>query len=74
MFDCAWQHSKTGTEAMTVGGDGRVLWWDTRRMAAPLEQLPLLDARMAPVPVGAVRPAPAAWAPPCSSCPCWTPA
>jgi dynein intermediate chain 2 len=41
VYDVAWLQSKTGSEAMTASTDGRVLWWDIRRLAEPLESLPL---------------------------------
>lgn len=43
MYDFAWLQSKTGTEAMTASSDGRVLWWDTRRLGEPREELPLAE-------------------------------
>ncbi|KAK9917240.1 hypothetical protein WJX75_002207 [Coccomyxa subellipsoidea] len=43
VYDFAWLQSKTGTEAMTASSDGRVLWWDTRRLGEPREELPLAE-------------------------------
>ena len=30
-----------GTETMTISSDGRVLWWDIRRLAEPTDELVL---------------------------------
>lgn len=43
IYDFAWLQSKTGTEAMTVSTDGFVLWWDIRKLAEPLENMPLKE-------------------------------
>ena len=43
IYDFSWLQSKTGTEAMTVSTDGQVLWWDTRRLGQPLEDLTLRE-------------------------------
>jgi len=43
VYDFSWLQSKTGTEAMTVSTDGQVLWWDTRRLGQPLEDLTLRE-------------------------------
>ncbi|BDA50396.1 Dynein intermediate chain 2, axonemal [Coccomyxa sp. Obi] len=47
VYDFAWLQSKTGTEAMTVSSDGRVLWWDTRRLGEPREELALAERGVA---------------------------
>jgi hypothetical protein len=39
----AWLQSKSGAEAMTVSSDGRALWWDTRRLGEPTEELKLAE-------------------------------
>lgn len=36
-----WIQSKTNTEFFTGGGDGGVMWWDTRSMVAPYEAFTL---------------------------------
>ena len=43
VYDFSWLQGKTGTEAMTVSTDGQVLWWDTRRLGQPLEDLTLRE-------------------------------
>ena len=43
VYDMAWLQSKTGSEAMTVSSDGKALWWDTRRLAEPTEELKLVE-------------------------------
>ncbi|CAL8464794.1 g4329 [Coccomyxa elongata] len=43
VHDFAWLQSETGTEAMTVSSDGRVLWWDTRRLGEPRDELALAE-------------------------------
>ena len=43
VYDMAWLQTKTGTEAMTVSSDGKALWWDTRRLAEPTEELRLME-------------------------------
>ena len=43
VYDFSWLQSNTGTEAMTVSTDGQVLWWDTRRLGQPLEDLTLRE-------------------------------
>lgn len=47
--DVRWMQSKTGTELMTCGVDGKVLWWDTRQMSVPLDSM-LLYANNASTP------------------------
>jgi dynein intermediate chain 2 len=37
-----WVQSKTGTEFFSAGTDGKVLWWDSRKLHDPLETL-ILD-------------------------------
>lgn len=39
----AWIQSKTGTEFMTAGLDGNVIWWDSRRLNERVETLPLRE-------------------------------
>ena len=34
-----WVQSKSGTEFFSTSTDGQVLWWDYRKLAAPLEQM-----------------------------------
>ena len=43
VYDFAWVQSKTGTETMTISSDGRILWWDVRRLAEPTDELVLHD-------------------------------
>ena len=43
VYDMAWLQSKSGSEAMTVSSDGRALWWDTRRLGEPTEELKLAE-------------------------------
>eukprot|EP00775_Hariotina_reticulata_P002074 gene2074-2393_t len=43
VYDFAWLQSKTGSEAMTVSTDGRVLWWDIRKLSEAVESLPLRE-------------------------------
>ena len=43
VYDLAWLQSKTGSEAMTVSSDGKALWWDTRRLAEPTDELRLAE-------------------------------
>jgi dynein intermediate chain 2, axonemal len=38
----AWVQSKTGTEMMSAGSDGAVIWWDSRQMKQRMEQTTLL--------------------------------
>jgi len=39
----AWIQSKSGTEFMTAGLDGNVIWWDSRRLNERVETLPLRE-------------------------------
>ena len=39
----AWTQSKTGTEFMTAGLDGNVIFWDSRRLNERVETLPLRE-------------------------------
>jgi dynein intermediate chain 2, axonemal len=39
----AWTQSKTGTEFMTAGLDGNVIWWDSRRLNERVETLTLKE-------------------------------
>ncbi len=39
----AWTQSKTGTEFMTAGLDGNIIWWDSRRLNERVETLVLRE-------------------------------
>jgi len=42
-YDMAWLQSKSGTECTSVSTDGKVFWWDTRRLGEPVEDLELKE-------------------------------
>lgn len=38
VYDCFWSKtSKTGTECISTSTDGRILWWDARKMDEPVD-------------------------------------
>jgi len=41
--DISWVAGKTAFECVSTATDGQVLWWDTRKLGEPLEQLLLED-------------------------------
>jgi len=44
VYDVFWISSKTGNQCASVSTDGRMLWWDTRRLGEPTETIPLTVA------------------------------
>ncbi|KAM3568079.1 hypothetical protein VYU27_009794 [Nannochloropsis oceanica] len=51
--DVFWISSKTGHQCVSISTDGRMLWWDTRRLAEPTDDLPLSLPSLGPSPCGA---------------------
>eukprot|EP00744_Colponema_vietnamica_P003227 GILI01004977.1.p1 GENE.GILI01004977.1~~GILI01004977.1.p1 ORF type:complete len:582 (-),score=174.73 GILI01004977.1:310-2055(-) len=43
VYDIFWLHSKTGNECVSASTDGRMLWWDTRKLGEPTDSLILTD-------------------------------
>ncbi|KAJ4458609.1 putative Dynein intermediate chain 2; axonemal [Paratrimastix pyriformis] len=43
VYKVQWLQSKTAMELASVSTDGRVMWWDLRRMAEPTEVLDLVN-------------------------------
>lgn len=43
VYDLTWLQSKTGTEAVTVSSDGRLMIWDVRDMSAPRDSVWITD-------------------------------
>lgn len=44
--DISWISSKTGSQCVSVSTDGRILWWDTRKLTEPSDSVSLfLDAK-----------------------------
>lgn len=41
VFDVHWTQSKTGTICSSCSTDGRVLWWDTRKLVEPQNEIQL---------------------------------
>lgn len=41
VYDVTWIQSKTSTECFSVSTDGRVLWWDIRKLGEPTDSLQL---------------------------------
>jgi len=41
VFDVHWTQSKTGTICSSCSTDGRVLWWDTRKLVEPQNEIEL---------------------------------
>jgi len=37
VYDIYWTISKSNTECVSTSTDGRILWWDTRNLAAPTD-------------------------------------
>lgn len=43
VYDIFWTQSKGGNLAVSCSTDGQVLWWDTRRLAEPVDKIMLDD-------------------------------
>ena len=43
MYDVFWIQSKTNNQFVSVSTDGRMLWWDTRKLTEPTDELQLTD-------------------------------
>ena len=41
-YKTLWLQSKSGTEFFSASTDGKVLWWDTKKLSEPVETL-ILD-------------------------------
>lgn len=41
IFDVCWLQSKSHSECVSTSPDGRVIWWDTRRLAEPIDSCAL---------------------------------
>lgn len=47
VYSIAYLQSKTGTDCASVSTDGRVLFWDTRNLAEPYEEMELMPKSFA---------------------------
>ncbi len=43
VYDVFWIQSKTNNQFVSVSTDGRMLWWDTRKLSEPTDELQLTD-------------------------------
>ena len=43
MYDVFWIQSKTNNQFVSCSTDGRMLWWDTRKLSEPTDELFLAD-------------------------------
>ena len=43
VYDVFWIQSKTNNQFVSVSTDGRMLWWDTRKLTEPTDELILSD-------------------------------
>mmetsp|Transcript_45161 Transcript_45161/g.144663 ORF Transcript_45161/g.144663 Transcript_45161/m.144663 type:complete len:571 (-) Transcript_45161:80-1792(-) len=43
VYDVQWLHSKTGTECASVSSDGRLLFWDVRKLTETTDECVLTD-------------------------------
>lgn len=43
VYDVRWSQSKTGTLCCSSSTDGRLLWWDTRRLSEPHDSVVIAD-------------------------------
>ena len=41
VYDIFWINSKTGNQCASVSTDGRILWWDTRKLSEPTDSIEL---------------------------------
>jgi dynein intermediate chain 2, axonemal len=39
VYDVFWINSKTGNQCVSISTDGQMLWWDTRRLSEPTDNL-----------------------------------
>jgi dynein intermediate chain 2 len=44
VYDIFWINSKTGNQLVTVSTDGRLLWWDAKKLNEPLSDIKLQPA------------------------------
>lgn len=44
VYDVFWIQSKTNNQFASVSTDGRMLWWDTRKLSEPTDEVSLTDA------------------------------
>lgn len=42
VYECFWISSKTGTQFVSTSTDGRLLYWDTKNLEKPVEEVVLL--------------------------------
>mmetsp|Transcript_1257 Transcript_1257/g.2798 ORF Transcript_1257/g.2798 Transcript_1257/m.2798 type:complete len:574 (-) Transcript_1257:687-2408(-) len=54
VYDLCWLQSKTGTEAVSVSSDGRLMLWDVKEMDAPRDTCLLTDGAKNAKTLGAV--------------------
>lgn len=54
IYDVSWITSKLGSECVSISTDGRMLWWDNRKLEKPTDSLIITDGIVDPV-VGAER-------------------
>jgi len=53
VYDVVWLQSKTGTEVASVSSDGRLVFWDVKKLSEPLDECDLTDgSREAPKTIG----------------------
>jgi len=45
VFDVRWTQSKTGTTCASCSTDGRMLWWDIRRLSEPTSSIEVRDGQ-----------------------------
>ena len=43
VYDIVWLHSKTGNELVSTSTDGRVNWWDMRKLDSPSDTMMLFN-------------------------------
>lgn len=44
VYDVQWIQSKTGTQCASVSTDGRMLWWDVRKLLEPIDSNELCES------------------------------
>jgi dynein intermediate chain 2 len=44
VYDVFWIQSKTNSQFASVSTDGRMLWWDTRKLSEPTDEVSIQDA------------------------------
>lgn len=54
VYDVVWQQTKTGTDCVSVSSDGRLLFWDVRKLSEAVDECVITDGAANPKTQGGV--------------------